>query len=446
MQRRNFLKLAGTGVLAATLFPKFGKAAGARKPNILLIVSDDQGYGDMGCYGCKDIPTPNMDAIAQKGVRFTAGYVGSPLCSPSRATMLTGRYPTRVLDYGGNPPPGSDSGLPIEHKTMANYMQDAGYRTAAFGKWHLGETPALEPRARGFDYHFGFLGGMHDYFKTEDKQWGLVVRGRERVEVTKYLTFMLADDASAFIRKDLQQPFFMYLAFNAPHTPKQAPEDYLAKAGQTITDPTRRVYAAQIMALDDAVGQVMTALRESGQEENTVVVYVSDNGAALIKGSAESGGSNGPLRGSKVQLWEGGIRVPFMLQWPGHVAAGRVADDPVHTVDLLPTLVAIAGGAATAGDGMNLLPWLEGKTATLPERTLFWKIGNQMAVRRGDLKMVRVEKEICLFNVRSDIGETKNLATEQPALVKELEVAWNQWDAGNMKLKPAVPRKKKKGK
>ncbi|MBM3861270.1 MAG: hypothetical protein FJ395_16710 [Verrucomicrobia bacterium] len=408
------------------------------RPNILLIVADDLGYGDVSAYGCKEFKTPHLDAVANAGMRFTSGYVTAPVCGPSRAALLTGRHNCRILPYDGNPPPGSEAGLPLNHKTLANHLKAAGYRTAAMGKWHLGETTQHHPMSRGFDEFFGFLSGMHNYFKAEDEKWGPLLRGREKTELKEYLTFALADEACAFIRRPSPEPYFLYLAFNAPHVPLEAPENYLAKTAH-ITDARRRVCAAMILALDDAIGRVMAAV----DQRNTLVVFLSDNGAALIKGSAENGGSNAPLRGSKAQLWEGGIRVPFFMQWPGRVAAGGVSDAPVSSLDLLPTLLAASSHHAPRDeslDGVNLLPWLEGKAESPKRGHFFWKFGvGQFAIRSGDMKLVRVNADKGLFNVREDISETIDRSTARPIVARQLEAAWKKWDADNL-IAPRLSR------
>lgn len=353
-------------ILGAALCARALPAASAEtRPDILLIVADDLGYGDLSAQGCRDFKTPHLDAIADGGMRFTAGYVTAPVCGPSRAALLTGHHSCRILPFDGNPPPGSDAGLPLEHRTIADHLKAAGYRTAALGKWHLGKTASHHPMSRGFDEFFGFLSGMHDYFSAIDPKWGPLLRGRARAELKDYLTFALADEACAFISRPAPEPFFLYLAFNAPHVPLQAPDEYLAKVAH-IGDARRRACAAMVLALDDAVGRVLAALRETGRDRNALVVFLSDNGAALIRGSAENGGSNAPLRGSKAQLWEGGIRVPFLARWPGRIAPGGVTDAPVSALDVVPTLLAAAGAPPPPGpalDGLNLLPWLEGKGA-----------------------------------------------------------------------------------
>ncbi|MBL9117030.1 MAG: sulfatase-like hydrolase/transferase [Verrucomicrobiaceae bacterium] len=400
-------------------------------PNIILIVGDDVGYGDLSCYGNKEVMTPHLDGIAASGTRFRSGYVMAPVCGPSRAAILSGRYPAHILPYVGNPSHGATMGLPQDHPLISNYLHEAGYRTAALGKWHLGEGLGFEPQARGFDTFFGFLSGMHDYFQAEDNEWGPIMRGRKRGELTDYLTFALADEAAAIIRKPAEKPFFIYLAFNATHTPLQVPDEYLRKTAQ-LSPPSRQKNMAMMLALDAAVGRVMNAVRESGKEEQTLVLFVSDNGAALIKGSSENGGSNSPLRGSKTQCWEGGIRVPFMAQWKSRWPAGRVIDDPICTLDLLPTLLAVANITppdTQKFDGLNLLPWLDGKAEKPKGEPLCFKMsGTNFAIRDGDLKFVRVGPDSGLFNVRTDPNETTDLSQKRPIITRQLQAKWQQWD------------------
>jgi arylsulfatase A-like enzyme len=403
------------------------------RPNILLIVADDLGYADVGIHGCKEFATPHIDAIANGGVRFTSAYVSGAVCAPSRAGFLTGRYQDR-FGFQGNPAPGSDWGLPVEEKTIADRLKSVGYRTALLGKWHLGEKPAFHPMTRGFDEFFGFLSGMHDFWKADDPEWGAILRGREKVELKEYLTFALAREACAFLERKATTPFFLFLSFNAPHTPLQAPPEYIEKVA-SIQERQRRIYAAMVMALDDAVGRVMHTLRAQGLEENTLVFFFSDNGGPTIEGAAMNGSRNDPLRGSKAQLWEGGIRVPFFIQWKGLLPAGKIIDTPIIALDMAPTALAAAGvtpDPAWKLDGLNLLPLLQGDTALLNRDRFFWKFGAmQYALRMGDLKRVKVTNRAELFNLRTDIGEKRDLSSSQPEIAADMDKTWEAWAAAN---------------
>lgn len=406
----------------------------APKPNIVLIVADDLGYGDLSVHGCKEFSTPHIDSIAQAGIRFTNGYVTCPVCAPSRAGLMSGRYQDR-FGFTGNPEPGAKWGLPAGEQTIASMLKAAGYRTAAVGKWHLGEEAQYRPTARGFDEFYGFLSGMHSYFKAEDPRWGPIVRGdAEPAKLDKYLTFKLADEACAFVESAKDNPFFLYLAFNAPHTPMEAPPEYLAKT-KHIKDSRRTVYAAMVMALDDAVGQVLKSLHAAGVEENTLIVFLSDNGGATIDGSERNGSSNAPLRGSKAQLWEGGIRVPFFISWPGKFSAGQVIDTPIISLDLFPTFAALTGTEAPAkADGLDLSELLRGEIKSLPPRDFFWRFfDTQAAVRSGDLKWIRLAPDRGLYNLSEDCAEASNLIDHSGSEVEKLRSLWQVWDQKNIR-------------
>lgn len=416
-----------------------------RKPNIIVLLADDLGYADIGIHGSREIATPHIDSIARKGVRCTSGYVSCPYCSPTRAGLMTGRYQQRfghefnpeVLSKGG-----TGQGLHPKEITVAQRLKDAGYATGLLGKWHLGEEDKFHPLNRGFGEFFGFLPGAHNYLHTDDKNYGPIYRGRQRVEIEGYLTDVLAREAVAFIGRHQKEPFFLYLAFNAVHTPLQAPEPVLKKFA-AIEDPTRRTYAAMTAKLDEAVGAVLNQVRSAGLEEHTLVFFLSDNGGAIGKFAA-NGAVNTPLRGSKGDTWEGGIRVPFLVQYPGRLPAGKVYAQPVIQLDIHATALAAAGVAPQPEwklDGVNLLPFLEGKKATPPHAALYWRFGEQMAIRQGDWKLVRADLATdkpfgniaprpMLFNLAEDIGEKKNLAETQPERVKELAAAWQKWNEG----------------
>ena len=440
-------KLALLGVFFFVFALPLESASAARKPNILVIVGDDMGYADVGFHGCKDIPTPNLDALARGGVRFTNGYVTGPYCSPTRAGLLTGRYQQR-FGHEFNPSMqesrASGAGLPLSETTMADRFKAAGYRTAMFGKWHLGVNDNQHPLSRGFEQFYGFLDGEHSYLESREKPDSPVLDGRTPVHEMKYLTEELADRAEAFIQKQQTQPFFLYLPFNAVHTPMHAVEKYLQRF-PNIADPQRRTYAAMMSAMDDAIGRVIAALRAAKLEEDTLIFFFSDNGGPTMATTTVNGSINTPLRGSKRQTYEGGIRVPFVIHWKGHVAAGKTFDHPVIQLDVLPTALAAAGVAAkpaTKFDGVNLLPFLTGKLKGAPHDTLYWRMGNMMAIRRGAWKLVKTREgrldtdvnalsdlsDATLYNLTEDIGEQRDLAAKHPDKVKELAAAWRQWN------------------
>jgi len=411
-------------------------AEAAPRPNVVVIAADDLGYADLGFQGCKDIPTPNLDGLARAGVRFTQAYVSGPYCSPSRAGLMTGRYQQRFGHEFNSGGPGG--GLPVDQKTIADRLKAAGYVTGIVGKWHLGSAPEFHPLRRGFQEFFGFLGGSHTYFPAQ-KQSRTVLRGTEPVDEPEYLTDAFAREAVAFIERHRREPFFLYLAFNAVHTPMESPEKYLRRF-EAIEDKTRRTYAAMTSAMDDAVGAVLAKLRDAGLEENTLVFFFSDNGGPTMPGTTINGSSNAPLRGSKRQTLEGGIHVPFVIAWKGRLRAGATYELPVIQLDVLPTALAAAGidAAGQELDGVNLLPFLTGQQAGAPHDTLYWRFGQQMAIRRGEWKLVRYgateridpeESWPKLYNLAQDIGESRDLAAGQPARVKELEQAWQAWNA-----------------
>ena len=418
------------------------------RPNIVLIMSDDLGYADIGVFGSRDIPTPNIDRIAQEGVRFTNAYVSGPYCSPTRAGLMTGRYPQR-FGYEFNPDGSPDYGLPLTERTMADRLKATGYRTALFGKWHLGMAHQFHPMRRGFEEFYGFLGADHSYVNVAHTDVGTnmpdpLLSGTKPIASVTYLTDALGDRAVGYIKEHASEPFFLYLAFNAAHVPMEAPEKYRMRFSK-ITDPQRRTYAAMVSAMDDAIGRVLGALREQRLEEKTLVIFLNDNGGPTMPTTTINGSSNGPLRGSKRQTWEGGIRVAFAISWKGHIAAGRVDHRPIIQLDVLPTALAAAGVASKDSefDGVNLLPYLTGSATGAPHDALYWRFGGMMAIRRGDWKLVKTRdgplrdvdpstlldlSEAGLYNLSQDIGETRNRAAERPDKVKELSELWQQWN------------------
>ena len=428
-------------VVLTIAFGAVGSATAAdRKPNILLIVGDDMGYADVGFHGGKEIPTPHLDGLAASGVRFTSGYVSGPYCSPTRAGLLTGRYQTR-FGHEFNPG-GANTGLPLTEQTIADRLRAVGYRTALIGKWHLGSAPEMQPQKRGFDEFFGFLGGAHSYF---DK--GGVLRGTEPVKDLDYTTDAFAREASTFIEKNREQPWLLYLAFNAVHTPMDATKERLAKF-ENIPDKTRRTHNAMLLAMDEAIGSVLSKLRATGQLDNTLVTFISDNGGPTMPGTTVNGSRNAPLRGSKRTTLEGGVRVPFLVSWPARIKPG-VFDRPVIQLDLHATALAAAGVEARPDwklDGVDLLPYLSGDKKEPPHDSLYWRFGQQMAIRKGDWKLVRYDLAAetpagesplrgvsaqKLYNLADDIGESRDQAAAQPDKVRELEAAWKAWDKDN---------------
>jgi arylsulfatase A-like enzyme len=447
-------------LLLGAIFP--AAHAAERKPNILLIVGDDMGYADVGFHGCKDIPTPHLDALAASGVRFTNGYVSGPYCSPTRAGLLTGRYQER---FGHEFNPGGVNGLPLTETTLADRLKAAGYKTGLVGKWHLGAQPEMHPQKRGFDEFFGFLGGAHSYFSMNG-----LLRGTEPIKELDYTTDAFGREAVAFIDRHQSEPWFLYLAFNAVHTPMDATVDRLAKF-PSIADKQRRTYNAMMLAMDDAIGAVRKKLADAGLEKDTLVTFVSDNGGPTMKGVTVNGSSNAPLRGSKRTTLEGGVRVPFVISWPGQVKPG-VFEQPAIQLDLHATALAAAGLESKPEwklDGVNLLPFLAGKKSGAPHEALYWRFGEQMAIRSGDFKLVRYDSNVetqtgrgepvttaKLYNLRDDLGETKDLAAAMPEKRQELQTQWDAWNATLVKPlwgggkgdndgpEPGAPEKKKR--
>jgi len=380
ISRRRFLKLSG--LVAASVPVCFRKGENstfaqstARRPNIIVILADDLGYADVGFNGCKDIPTPNIDSLAKNGVRCSNGYVSHPFCSPTRAGLLTGRYQQR-FGHENNPtwlPEDSKVGLPLNQVTVAQVMKDAGYVTGAVGKWHLGAAPCFHPNERGFIEYFGFLGGGHMYFPNS--KGGVeytvpVLRDKHLMEQREYMTDLLSGEAVSFINRYKNEPFFLYLAYNAVHTPLQAPEKYLNRF-TSIADEKRRTYAAMNSAMDDGIGTVLKALRDNGIEENTMIWFFSDNGGPAV---AHSPADNGLLRGHKGSVYEGGIRVPFVVQWRGKLSEGKVYDEPVISLDVFATAAAIAGAKVPEShklDGVNIVPYLAGEMKGKPHNVLY---------------------------------------------------------------------------
>lgn len=439
------------------LLPFQGHATG--KPNVLLILADDLGYGEVTAQGyTQDIPTPHIDSIAKNGVRFSSGYVSGPYCSPTRAGLLTGRYQQRFgHEFNPGPSPVESFGLDLKQKTLGDHFKNLGYATGWFGKSHLGNKPEFHPNKRGFDEFYGFLGGAHTYLSaaTADP----IQHNGKPVDKIDYATESFAAEAVKFIGANKGKPWLAYVPFNAVHGPLETLEKYENRFS-SITDEKRRKFAGLLSALDDAVGTILAKVRENGEEENTLIIFHSDNGGPTRQTSSK----NGPLKGYKATTWEGGVRVPFFVQWKGKIPAGKVDDRPVIQLDLLPTALAAAGAEIPADvkfDGVNLLPYLTGEKAEAPHEALFWRFGGQIAVRKGDWKLVKGatdEKPVGqlgftasldgaqLYNLSSDIGEQTDLAAQEPEKVKELAAAWETWDSQNIEAKWLPGNRQGKGK
>jgi arylsulfatase A-like enzyme len=443
------------GLVYATQLTAVGSGVSA-KPNVLLILVDDMGWGDAGFNGGQDIPTPHIDSIAANGVRFVEGYVTAPQCAPSRAGLLTGIDQNR-LGLSENSLV-QQHGLPVDIPIFSEYLREAGYRTGLVGKWHQGMMPRSRPLVRGFDRFFGHLTGDTHFFPPAGTDTiPHIMDGENPVEVTDYLTFVFGDQAIQFLDDEPDRPFFLFLSFNAPHAPLQAPDDYLEKFAHLAVEGEpgvpcaytkghiahpRQVYAAMVSALDDTIGRVLQALRERGLEENTLIWFLSDNGGPTFVTAA----CNGPLRGVKGDLLEGGMRVPFAAQWKAAIPAGQTIDMPVSSLDLLPTTLAAAETEIPRNlDGINLLPLLsEGKEPD--PRTLTWRFTfpahfNTFAIRSGEWKLVSEalrgptgrgwasdrSGKTGLYRISEDIAEENDLSAAYPELLQRMISNYESW-------------------
>lgn len=422
----------------------FGSAAvalqAARQPNVVILYADDLGSGELGFQGNPEIATPHIDSIARGGVRFEQGYSSAPFCCPARAGLMTGRYQTRFgheLNVVGKANLDPRIGLPLTQRTMADHLKSAGYATGLIGKWHLGSQPQFHPQRRGFDEFFGFLHEGHFYFpppyrggvtrlRTNEPPYddeNPILRGQNPVVEQEYLTDALAREAVGFVERNQQRPFYLNLAFNAIHSPMQAPVG-LMKEFESIRDEHRRLFAAMLRSMDNAVGRVLTAIKQAGLEENTLIFFASDNGGP----TAELTSSNYPLRGGKGQLYDGGIRVPFAMRWKGRVPEGKVVREPATALDILPTALDAAGVTAPRLDGLSLLKPLP------KERPLYWRYGQNAALRLGQWKIVRQSPpgkaaEFQLFDLTQDPSEIADLSAAQPQRFDALRAEFRRLDA-----------------
>jgi arylsulfatase A-like enzyme len=478
---------------AASVTQRSKVPAQTAKPNIIVILADDLGYSDLASYGNPIVKTPNIDALGKEGVRFTQAYSSAPICSPSRAGLLTGRYQQRFgFEFlvpqstgskptpeqlkknaafaklvGSSPEQGIDEqafnkirkGLPDTEITLAQLLKQNGYKTAAIGKWHVGETDGFYPGQKGFDYHYGFYSGLSLYAPESDPTvvnkhlpWALsevaawhrngsnrIVRNNQDVEEKQFLTDKFANEAVSYIEQNKNNPFFLYLPFNAPHDPFQAKKSDFDKYPQ-VSDSTKRVYYGMISGLDNAVGKIHNKLKELGLDKNTLIIFTSDNGGATYTRATD----NAPLRGGKLSHFEGGYSVPFFFKYPGKVPAGKEYHQPVSLLDIFSTAAAVAGVSLPADkeyDGVNLVPYLTNQNQSRPHETLFWRSGYSKAVRKGDYKLYINERngKQLLFNLANDRSESKDLCHEQPEKVKELLAALQAWE--NKVQKPFWPNR-----
>jgi arylsulfatase A len=419
-------------------------AADARRPNVLLIVSDDQGTLDLNCYGSKDLDTPNLDALAARGVRFTQFYAASPICSPARAAILTGRYPQRAQLAGMAPSRRGREGMPSEQVTIAEMLKPAGYRTALFGKWHLGTTMKTGPNNQGFDEFVGHRSGcidnfshffywdgppIHDLWHNETEIW----------ENGTHFSSIIVREAQRYLRENKDQPFFMELAFNCPHYPLQ-PFDSWRKRYENYQEP-RRTYAAWVSSLDESVGKVLATLDELKLRENTLVLFISDQGHSTEERANFGGGNAGPFRGAKFSLLEGGIRVPCIISLPGKLPQNQLRQQLAASVDFLPTIAQICGVELPARkiDGKSLLPLLASADAPTTHQNFYWQVGDQWAVRDSDWKLVvngmdtqngkklEGDERIFLSDMAHDFTERHNIAAEHPDIVERLTKLHEAW-------------------
>jgi arylsulfatase A-like enzyme len=406
------------------LFPVLLRAQTDNPPNIVVILTDDQGYADISYNPLHppEVSTPSMDALAREGIFFTQGYISGNVCSPTRAGLMLGKYQQRVGVYTAGE---GGSGFSLDEKIFPRYLQEAGYVSGAFGKWHLGLTPDYNPVKRGFDEFYGFMGrGAHDYYNLSSSERPMY-RNLEEISDSGYLTNRLTEEAVGFIENHSYKPFFLYLAYNAVHAPKQAPPEDIKKFD--TGDPDRDILMAMLKHLDDGVGDVVESLKKEGVWDNTLLFFLTDNGGAKTMHAV-----NTPLRAWKQWNYEGGIRTPLIVSWPDRFEGGREIHTPVISLDILPTVLEAAEINAPADvifDGKSILPVLEGKKDVLHEN-LFWSEGGrtgEWAVRSGDWKLVVHKERIELFDLEKDISESMDLSSEHPEIVKKLTGRYDRW-------------------
>ncbi|MBI5761239.1 MAG: sulfatase-like hydrolase/transferase [Planctomycetales bacterium] len=443
-------------------------ASAAKKPNILLIVSDDQGWPDLGCIGTKPLRTPHLDRLAAEGVRGTSFYVTWPACTPSRGSLLTGRYPQRnglydmirndLVNFGHRytaeeyaVSPEMTLGLDPRERTLGDVLRGAGYRTGMVGKWDMGQARRYLPLQRGFDFFYGHGNNGIDYYTHERYGVHSMFAGNARTEADKgtYATDLFRREALRFIRDGKETPWFLYLAFNAPHgassfasdqpdekahTGVQAPEKYVAPYRGQVASERLAQYCGAVTCMDDAIGEILAHLRQTGQAENTLVVFFSDNGGS-------GNGGNAPLRGQKSTMWEGGLRVPFIAWWPNKIPAGKITDEFLTSLEILPTFASVAGAKLPKDvplDGFDLLAVLRGEQSS-PRTEMFWQRRGDKAARVGQWKWVESEKGGGLFDLSADLGEKHDLSAEKPDMLQQVRSRFATWRAKMDATEPRGP-------
>jgi arylsulfatase A-like enzyme len=446
MNRREFIKFA-VGSTAAVLMSNSGCSIGGtaasttERPNIIIIMADDLGYGGIGCYGSEKIRTPNIDALAKGGLKFTDYHSNCPVCSPTRAALLTGRYQQRCgIEGVVTAAKHRHTGMALEEVTFAEVLKKCSYATGIFGKWHVGYDVALNPARQGFDEFIGYVSGNVDYHSHIDQagydDWW---RNLQKVPEEGYCTDLITKHGVDFIERHKDVSFCLYLPHEAPHYPYQGrdnPPERLSggrKGKKTKGNEIARAYKEMVEVMDEGIGRIVETVRRLGLERKTFIFFCSDNGA-------NKNGSNGVLAGYKGSLWEGGHRVPAVAYWPGRIKAETTSDQTVLGMDLFTTMVSIAGAKFPVGlklDGVDLLPMMT-RSAKLPERTLFWRYRKEKAIRKGPWKLLVQGSRSKLYNLDDDLGEKKNIAVEHPDIVKLLEdelVAWEQEVSTGVKLR-----------
>ena len=443
--RREFLKTMGQ-LAAAFVVPgcmngggKLSGGTSGKKPNVIIFFTDDQGTLDVNCYGSKDLHTPNLDALARRGTRFTQFYVGAPICSPSRAALLTGRCPQRA-QLPSNA--WGKRGLPPSQVTIAEMLKASGYRTAVFGKWHLGDYEDMSPLAQGFDEFFGHKRGCidnysHFFYWKGPNNHDLWRNDKEHWEDGKFFPDLIVREAHRYIEENRDHPFFMYLPFNMPHYPLQGQEKF--RLMYADTKEPRKSYAAFISTLDEKIGSVIDKIDQQGLRDNTIIIFLSDHGHSVEERTNFGGGNAGPFRGHKTTLWEGGIRVPCIISWPGHIPENELRDQMAVSFDWMPTIAHYCRVDLPDRklDGKNIASVIASPDNPSPHKILHWQYGRQWAVRQGKWKLIvnplkgKNEKhpyeKILLSNMDKDITETKNLVGEDPEIVERLTKLHNNW-------------------